>query len=235
MRVLTVFLFLTVLMGWTVDRGAAIRDLVTTRADLADVSFAEVVRAATGKSIVPVDDVKDAVLLGRIGKALDRALEAVRSAEHPAHEEKRINEVSRHFEAAIREALNALEGFVCDYPKTVDGRTQRVGYPDLRLVDKASGRVIYLDPKLFQEKSRGSSLRTFYFTPQTGTGKILEDAHHLLVGIAHRGKSEGVWQFAGWELVDLSRFRVRLKVEFQAGNRDIYREENVVAQSGSVD
>ena len=208
-----------------------IGNLVAAREALEDAPFAEVVRASAGKRVIPLDPARDSGLLGRIGEALDQALSRLRESSHPAHDEKRINEVSRHFESGIRDALNEVEGFTCDYPKTADGRTLRSGYPDLRLVVKDSGRVIYLDPKLFQADLRGSSLRTFYFTPQAESGKILDDGHHLLVGISHRGKADGVWQFGGWELVDLARFRVRLKLEFQAGNRDIYREENIVARS----
>jgi hypothetical protein len=126
--------------------------------------------------------------------------------------------------------LAAVDGFECGFPKTAAGRSQRSGYPDLRLVDTQSGHVVYLDPKLYQSKSRNSSLRTFYFTPKLETNKILEDANHLLVGIAHEGKNEGVWKFASWEMVDLSGFKVRLKAEFQAGNRDIYRDENIIAR-----
>ena len=47
----------------------------------------------------------------------------------------------------FRELLNAMPGFSCDFPGTAKGRVQRSSYPDLRLVDLASSRVFYLDPK----------------------------------------------------------------------------------------
>lgn len=220
------------LSGAAAEPVAVIRDLVTVREAMADVSFAEVVKGATGRRIVPLDPVKDGALLARIGGALDRALAALADADHAAHEERRINEVSRHVEDALREELDRVEGFSCDYPRTADGRTQRSGYPDLRLEAGPERRVIYLDPKLFAADSRNSSLRTFYFTPQTETGKVNEDAHHLLVGIAHHGKEGGRWRFGDWELVDLSKLRVRLKLEFQAGNRDLYRDDNIMLRAG---
>ena len=71
-------------------------------------------------------------------------------------------------------------------------------------------------------------MRTFYFTPRKETNKILDDAHHLLVGFAHDGRHKDLWKFTGWELVDLSRFKVRLKAEFQGSNRDLYQEESIV-------
>ena len=72
-----------------------------------------------------------------------------------------------------------------------------------------------------------SSLRTFYFTPQTETNKVLHDANHLLVGIEHDGNT-GKWRYLRWHLVDLSGFKVRLKAEFQASNEDLYRPELII-------
>jgi hypothetical protein len=34
-----------------------------------------------------------------------------------------------------------------------------------------------------------------------------------------------------WDLVDLSQFTVKLKAEFQASNRDMYRPEAIVTSS----
>ena len=118
----------------------------------------------------------------------------------------------------------------CDYPRTSEGNLQRAGYPDLMIRHSESGRVIYLDPKLVADGSMDSSLRTFYFTPRTETNKVLHDAHHLLIGIEHDGNT-GNWKFLRWHLVDLTRFRVTLKAEFQANNKDIYRPE-LILQSG---
>jgi hypothetical protein len=109
-------------------------------------------------------------------------------------------------------------------PLTQDGTKLAAGYPDRRLLHLPSGRVCYLDPKLVEAGSLDSSLRTFYFTPRTTTSKIREDAHHLLIGITHDGK-DGDWTFLSWKLVDLYGFKVRLKAEYQAGNRDLYRPE----------
>ena len=149
----------------------------------------------------------------------------------PAQKQKRINEVSSHFEDEMKRVLNQTPGFSCDFPKTAQGKTQRSGYPDLRLVDQKSGRALYLDPKIYEASSRNSSLRTFYYEPKTDTGKINDDANHLIVGIEHTGKERGEWKFTNWELSDLSKFRVRLKAEFQGSNHDLYRTEAIVGSS----
>ena len=201
--------------------------------ELKGIPFAEVVKAATGKAILPLNltNEVDRALLAKISGALDAVLKRMNAPDSPAQKEKRINEVSAHFEKAMKAALNTVPGFVCDFPKTAAGNVQHSGYPDLRLVDKTSGRVIYLDPKLYERGSRTSSFRTFYFEPKKETGKILDDAHHLLVGFEHDGKKGGQWKFLNWELVDLSRFNVRLKAEFQGSNKDLYRAEAIVGSS----
>jgi hypothetical protein len=204
--------------------------------DLAGVPFSAVVKATAGKKIIPLEPAKttDRELLKKIEQAVGATMALMNEPDGPAHKQRRINEVSAHFEKALRNALNEIPGFECDYPKTASGRIQRSGYPDLRLVVESTGRVVYLDPKLFNQSGRTSSFRTFYFTPKKETNKILDDAHHLIVGFAHDGKHDGLWKFVGWEIVDLSRFKVRLKAEFQGSNRDLYQEETVVGTSESA-
>jgi hypothetical protein len=215
------------------EAGQLILWLLDEDRDLNGIPFADIIHATSGKRIIPLNrtNAADRALLAKIGTAMDRVLARMNATNSPAQKERRINEVSRHFEEAMRQELDAVAGFKCAWPVTAAGAAQRSGYPDLRLVDEASGRVVYLDPKLFEAKSRGSSLRTFYFTPRKETNKVLDDAHHLIVGIAHDGGGQNERGFVRWELVDLARFRVRLKAEFQASNRDLYQEEAVVGRS----
>ena len=209
-----------------------VKQLMEVRDELDGIPFGEVVEANTGRKLLPLNrrSSTDRRLVEQISGALRRVMKRLADPDHAAHQQRRINEVSKFFEEAMLEELNAVSGFECSFPKTAEGRSQRSGYPDLRLVETRTGRVVYLDPKLFQAKSRNSSLRTFYFTPKVETNKILDDAHHLLVGFSHVGKVDGAWKFTGWELVDLSGFKVRLKAEFQGSNRDIYQDENIVAK-----
>ena len=214
------------------DVPSIVTALMESEAELNGVPFSLVVHAATGKRVVPLNmtNAVDRELIGKISRAMDEALKKLNAQDSPAKNKRRINEVSVLFEAAVKAELNAIEGFECDFPKTASGARQRSGYPDLRLADKRSGRVWYLDPKLFERGSRASSLRTFYFEPKRETNKILEDAHHLTIGFEHDGQN-GAWKFLGWELVDLSNLRVKLKAEFHAGNRELYRPEAVIASS----
>ena len=133
----------------------------------------------------------------------------------------------------VRELLNRVPGFTCDFPHTSEDRVRHSGYPDLRLVDAATNRVFYLDPKLYAAGSRDGSFRTFYFEPKITTNKVRDDAAHLLVGFEHTPRTAGHWTFIHWDLVDVAHFKVRLKAEFQGSNREIYRPEAIIATSGN--
>ena len=211
------------LIPWLLDEDAALKGIL----------FSDVISATSGKRVLPVDraDADTTRTLKRIGTVLDDVLVQMNAADSPAKRQKRVNEMSKFFEDAISAKLNKIEGFECGVPKTAAGHVQRSGYPDIRLVDKATGRIFYLDPKLYANGSKRSSLRTFYFTPKRETNKVNDDAHHLVIGVEHE-KTGAEVKFTRWELIDLSKFRVRLKAEFEGSNADMYREDAVVAGSG---
>jgi hypothetical protein len=246
----------------TPDKKLAIDQLIPWLLDeesqLRGIPFGEVILDATGKRVLPFDPKSqiDRRVIKRIGTALDETLKRMNVENSPVQNIKRINEVSGHFEDSLRELLNTAPDLKCDFPRTTDGKVQRPGYPDLRVVDVATNKVFYLDPKLYAAGSRDSSFRTFYFEPKVATGKIHDDAVHLIAGIERqqirvaaslsRGDSEtdekdstgterrgskATWKFTRWDVVDLANFKVRLKAEFQGSNRDMYRAEAVLASS----
>jgi hypothetical protein len=221
------------------EKPAVVRTLIPWLLDesesLKGIPFSEVIAATSGKRVLPIGraDKETQRVLSAIGQSLDAVLHAMNAAESPVRSAKRVNEMSSHFENALREALNARAGFTCSVPKTESGRTQRSGYPDLRLVDQKTSRVFYLDPKLFAAGSKSSSLRTFYFEPKRATNKVNDDAAHLIVGIEHERDKDGVIHFTRWELIDLANLRVKLKAEFEGSNADLYRPEAVVGASSA--
>jgi len=200
---------------------------------LENVPFAEVVEAVSGREVLPVDPGApvDAEMLAALSAVLDDSFAAFADAEHPIHGEGRVNEISGHLENALLTRLNALDGLTCVIPRNAEGDVRHPGYPDLRLEHEASGRVFYIDPKVYKDGSADSSFRTFYYEPKGATNKILDDASHLIVGAAHGGKVEGTWRLLRWQVIDLIDFEVRLKAEFQASNRDLYRDSAVLMRS----
>lgn len=236
-RDIAVFWFVCLLSGWvspsvraadSADACELVRWVLKDEQDLKGIPFPDVVLAATGKKVIPVDPEKDAVWLARIGRALDRTLNALNEPDGKIHDTARVNEASRHVEDRLLAELNNEPGWKCSIPKNANGEDQRSGYPDLRLTME-NGEVVYLDPKLYDSPT--STLRTFYYEPKTSTNKIRDDARHLLVAIRHSGKSGNDLRLLSWKLVDVSKIPVRLKAEFQASNSDMYRKENIVGAS----
>jgi hypothetical protein len=201
--------------------------------ELREIPFSQVIFAATSKRLLAIDSKNEADrrLIKNISDVLNEVMMRMNASDSPVQNLARINEASSHFEELLRELLNRMPGFTCDFPRTSENRVQRSGYPDLRLVETATNRVFYLDPKLYAAGSRDSSFRTFYFEPKITTNKVRDDAVHLIVGFEHEPKTAGRWNFTRWDLVDLAHFKVRLKAEFQGSNRDLYRAEATIATS----
>lgn len=207
--------------------------LLQEKEELRALPFSQVIFNATGRRVLALDPARaeDQTTITRLTRVLDEVLADVNQPSSPVQAVARINEASSHFENLLRERLNRSDGFTCEFPRTSEGRVQRSGYPDLRIVETATKRVLYLDPKLYAVGSRESGFRTFYFEPKIATNKVTDDAVHLIVGFEHQTKADGRWNFTRWDLVDLAHFKVRLKAEFQASNHDIYRPDAVVATS----
>lgn len=199
-------------------------------------SFPDVVMASSGKKVIPSDPDNSVhqLILESISKGANEAIAALSASDSPVRKLRRINEASRFFEDRLRQSINKHPSLVCSVPKNTQGKEQRSGYPDLLITHTATDGTTtraYLDPKLFEKKSQASSFRTFYFEPRARTNKIQHEAMHLLLGISHDG-NDGAWTFTSWKICDLSLFQVRLKAEFQASNRDLYRP-NIIIKSSS--
>jgi len=208
------------LIPWLLDEASSFKG----------IRFADVISATSGKRVIPFDpqDADDQRVVAAIGPALTEVLAAMNAPDSKARSARRVNEMSSKFEDALQAKLNALAGFTCTFPTTATGAKQRSGYPDLRLVDQATGRIFYLDPKLYAKGGKASTFRTFYFEPKRATNKVNDDARHLIIGIEHEKAPDGSVRFMRWELIDLANFRVKLKAEFEGSNADMYRPDAVV-------
>jgi len=210
------------LIPWLLDEDRQLRG----------IPFAEVILDTTGKHVLAVDgkNETDQRVIKQISAACDETMKQMNAPDSVIQRILRINEVSGHFEDTLRELLNSTPRLTCDFPHTAQDRVMRSGYPDLRIVDVASKRVFYLDAKLYAAGSRDSSFRTFYFEPKIATNKVRDDAVHFIVGFEHEPRGKNVrWKFTRWDLVDLARFKVKLKAEFQGSNHDMYHPDAIVA------
>jgi hypothetical protein len=142
------------LIPWLLDEDQQLRG----------VPFSEVIFDSTGRKVIPFDP-KNAVdqrIAKAIGAACNETINRLNAPDSAIQNLDRINEVSSHFEDLLRELLNATSGLHCDFPLTTQGKLQRSGYPDLRIVDFVMKRVFYLDPKLYAAGSRDSSFRALF-------------------------------------------------------------------------
>ncbi len=236
LRIILLFVFAAI----AICRAAPVDQLIPWLLDedrqLREIPFSEVIIDVTGKKVLAFDtrNETDQRVAKEISAACDTAMKHLNASDSPIQNIQRINEVSSHFEDLLRGLLNSSPGLNCDFPRTADGKVQRSGYPDLRIVDLASKRVFYLDPKLYAAGSRDSSFRTFYFEPKIATNKVRDDAVHFVVGFEHEPREKaGSWKFTRWDLVDLAQFKVKLKAEFQGSNHDMYRPEAIVGSSAN--
>ena len=110
---------------------------------LRGIPFSEVIFDTTGKRVLSFDANKaaDQRLAKAIGAACDETMKRLNAPNSAIQKVERINEVSSHFEDLLRELLNATPGLQCDFPLTAEGKVQRSGYPDLRIVDAESKRI----------------------------------------------------------------------------------------------
>lgn len=194
--------------------------------------FAEVIAQNYGVKVIPFDPSSDDHLALRevILTSAHEVREIMNQEDAPIRQAGRINEASSHFELALRDRIDAHRNFTCRFPQTAAGKTQRSGYPDLRIAHLPSGLIAYLDPKLFRDRAITSSFRSFYFEPSPENTKVREDAIHFLLGFPHDGATSQ-WTFAQPKLIDLSRLNTKLKAEFSASNRDVYQLPDLAADN----
>ena len=136
--------------------------LLQEDAQVRGIPFSEVIFDVTDKRVLAFNpkNETDLRVVKQISVVLDGVISQLNSPASVIQGIPRI-EVSSHFEDLMRELLNKTPGLTCDFPKTSEGRLQRSGYPDLKLIDQESHRVYCLDPKLYAVGSRDSSFRTF--------------------------------------------------------------------------
>src|ERR1044072_7696553 len=146
------------LIGWLLDRNR----------ELNGIDFSEVILAATGKKVVAFDPNSDPDqrIMKALRLALDEATKQMNAPGSAIQNVARINEVSSHVEDLLRRLLNQGD-LSCDFPSNAEGHIQRSGYPDLRMVDIKTGRIYYLDPKLYARAAAKAASAHFISSPRS--------------------------------------------------------------------
>ena len=186
-----------------------------------NLPFRDVIRAATGHQIIPFDDAARAVV-----KEVDEWIDAnLLSLSNQVESEYigRSNELGNYLERILMNKLQmALPTIRCEMPRTAAGHAQAVGYPDGVIF--SGDNVLYFDVKIYQAKTKDTTLRSFYYQP-TNQSKIHHDAPHFLIGFEVEslgGSNRSPFRIVDYNIVDIYDMNVNFKAEFNTNNRNIY-------------
>ncbi|MCD6299754.1 MAG: hypothetical protein J7L78_01075, partial [Dehalococcoidales bacterium] len=147
---------------------------------------------------------------------------------------KRPNEVGNDIEPYVKAALKTI-GLQADTPITQGQRRQAMGYPDIEVID-SYGRITYLECKTYNLANIGTTQRAFYFSPSKEGCKVTADARHLVMSfqieMAQRRERQAYIP-VHWRIYNTDSMVVQVKHEFNASNRQMYRQEALLAE-GSI-
>lgn len=193
------------------------------------IPFSVAIKALTGCDVLTFDP-----SLNENKKLLEQLSKAAQFAGKKAYQKgiftDRPNEAGNRIEPFVVKALRSV-GLKADKPVSKSGKKKVAGYPDIQIEDQ-NGRIVYLDCKTYNTKTKDQSFRTFYFSPSEDP-KITRDAFHLLMSFElETEEREGKTVFVpiSWQIYTLDKLLVQIKHEFNASNKDLYKEEALLAQ-----
>jgi hypothetical protein len=195
-----------------------------------NIPFDLVVRSMTGHRVFDFDqdDPMDQALLQALVRAATSVAQSV--AARPI-ERPRPNEVGNDLEPHVMAAV-ANVGLEAERPRSLEGRGQGVGYPDI-LLKQGQDRPTYLEIKSYAEGSALTTMRSFYLSPSENP-KICCDARHLLLGFGMtatpiNGSRNSIYSVTSYKVVNLFSLKCDVKYEFNSDNRRLYDAELILA------
>jgi len=200
------------------DNTILIKSAVAASVKLKNIPFPNLVEATSGFRVIELDYLNN--------KDIELVNNLIKSANHLIN---MCNKTRRRFQGdRVNEVGNAIEAEFVQELKTTNVTPHLLsepGYPDLYL-DDCHGRKIYLESKA-TSRDWDVTFRAFYYT--TGK-KIKSDARHLLIGWKVEEERDKYWKLVDWKLIELYHLKIKLKSEFNATNRDIYKNAKVLAK-----
>lgn len=201
---------------------------------LKNIPFRIAIKAISGCDVIPFNknNPNDKQLLMDLIAATRLA---VKNANKSGIFTRRENEVGNHIEPFMIEALNQI-GLTANRPETKEGKKKAVGYPDIFLKDR-NGRPNYLECKTYNERNYQTTQRSFYFSPaeRSTDFKVIYNARHLVVSFKiERAEREGKRAFlpVHWKIFSIDNLIGQIKHEFNSSNKQMYKDENLLAEGG---
>ena len=186
------------------------------------IYFRDVIKASSGYSLLKADGIYLSAI-DKIKTSLKSSLSEISNSVKRNYN-GRANELSNYLEGVIKNHINNNLADIKASIPAVGDKKQSAGYPDL-IIEFDKNKYIYIEVKIYQEKTINSSLRTFYFKPSENN-KISESCPHILIGfeVESLGKeNRSPFIIKGFKIIDLYHLKVDLKPEFNASNPDIYK------------
>ncbi len=199
-------------------------------APLEGIPFPIAIKAISGHEVIPFDrgNKQDLDLLEKLCQGADIA---GKQAFQDGIFRKRPNEVGNDIEPYVKTALKTI-GLQADTPITQRQRRQAMGYPDIEVID-SYGRITYLECKTYNLANIGTTQRAFYFSPSRESCKVTADARHLVMSfqieMAQR-RGQQAYVPVHWRIYSTDSMVVQVKHEFNASNRQIYKQEALLAE-----
>lgn len=196
-------------------------------APLENIPFPIAIKAISGYDVIPFDrhNKDDEELLSKLSEV---ALIAGKEAKLKGIKSKRPNEVGNYIEPFVKRALLRV-GLKADTPRNKAGKRQGMGYPDIEVID-SKNRITYLECKTYNLNNINTTQRAFYFSPSEESCKITANARHLVMSFQIELESPGVYISVHWRIYSIDSMVVQVKHEFNANNRQMYRDEALLAE-----
>jgi len=220
------------LIPWLLDENQQLRG----------VPFSELIFDTTGRKVLSFEakNTVDQRVAKAISAACDETMKRLNAPDSVIQNIDRINEVSSHFEDTLRELLSGSPGLKVRFPAHSRGQN-----PTFRLSGFAHHRPgeqtrVLFGPKALRRRKPRQQFPHVLFRAEKIDEQVREDAVHFVVGFEHApretasGSPKATWNFTRWDLVDLSRFRVKLKADFReatatcTGRRQLSLQREVI-------
>lgn len=204
------------------DLSELIKASLTLSKEIEFVPFPFLVKATTDYDVIPLNikSLEDDKQL--LNELVDSANNFINYASRirQRFQGDRINDVGKRIEEAFVEELKKT--------RLNPILLKKSGYPDIKVLD-FNGRTTYLESKAVS-KDWNSSFRSFYYTD----GKKLEaNARHLLIAWDIIEETPKYWKINGWKICDLYYLKMKIKLEFNSNNKELYSNEMLLSQGMS--
>lgn len=201
---------------------------------LKNIPFKIAIKAISGYDVIPFDknNLEDNQLLKDLIEATKLA---TKNANKKGIITRRENEVGNHIELFMIDAINQI-GLIANRPETLEKKKKAVGYPDIFCKDR-NGRPNYIECKTYNERNYQTTQRSFYFSPSERSTdfKVIYDARHLVVSFKierARRKEKNAFVPVYWKIFSIDNLIGQIKHEFNSTNKQMYRDEALLAEGG---